>query len=1056
MRVKIDLLGGFDVRVDERGVPGDTWRRRRGAAALVKLLALAPRRRLPRDRVLAALWPGLPPEIALPRLHTAAHYARRAFGAADAVVLAGGTVGLLPAADVSVDVIVFEAAAGAALRSGPDPAACGAVADRYQPELLPDDGDPEWTQGVRERIRRTYAELLRGAGRWDELIDLIPVDERAHVALIRAAVLAGDGTTALRRYHDLTRVLASELQVEPGAEARAWRDRAVALQDPDSSAVDPISAGSATADRPIIDRPPAPPGGPVAVETPPVGPDVTLLEREGDLVAIGRILRSALRNGRGAVVSITGEAGSGKSSLARAFLRTVGPPVQVATGSCDDLLAPPSLGPFRDMAVALPGLARVLAEQRPVEEVFPELLRVLAARPTVLVIEDVHWADDVTLDAIRYLTRRIAGTSSLLILTFRTEDVDLAHPLHRALGGLGGTASRHLELTPLSVAAIRRLGGVDDAEADRIHRVTKGNPFFVTEILATPGREVPATVRDAVLARVGRLPPAGRALVQRLAVVPSRAERWLADALAGTEPDAVPQAERSGVLSGTTDVVSFRHELARRALESSLTVGERVRAHREVLDVLLSRPDVEPARIVHHAARAARPDLLARYGPAAVADAERARAHRQAAETIRVLLELGGPRDEAATADLLTRRAYALYLVNEYETALAEASAAVASAEASGDAVLVSDALVVLSRIVYFARGPMVARQAAGRAVDLLAGVDDEPRLAVALIEMARTHSNLATIGVVAQPSRTGLRTAERAVALCRRLGRDDLLAQPMCYLGSARLAMADARGYHDIAQGVRLGGLHTRFETRVRGYVNAAGSAYRAGRFDDAKRYVADGLREAADGAFTAGQYRLSLTSAAIAASEGEWDRAIADLRRLLAGDGDAGIMAPLARSLLARLLARRGDPDARRVLAEAVAEPVAAGDSYVAGPLAVARVEVGWLTGTPVTTGDVAGVVRLATDAGHTAIVGELACYLRRAGQPVPVPVEVPGPWAAGLVGRWRDAAAAWAALGDRYERAVELAGGDDVDLRGLGIGLLGELGATATAARMRGGAR
>ena len=104
---------------------------------------------------------------------------------------------------------------------------------------------------------------------------------------------------------------------------------------------------------------------------------------------------------------MTGEAGSGKSSLVRAFLAAADPDVQVAAGSCDDLLAPPSLGPFRDMAQDLPALGRALADQRPAEEIFPVLLHVLAARPTVLLVEDVHWADDVTLDAIRYLSRRI-------------------------------------------------------------------------------------------------------------------------------------------------------------------------------------------------------------------------------------------------------------------------------------------------------------------------------------------------------------------------------------------------------------------------------------------------------------------------------------------------------------------------------------------------------------------------------------------------------------------------------------------------------------------------
>ena len=222
-------------------------------------------------------------------------------------------------------------------------------------------------------------------------------------------------------------------------------------------------------------------------------------------------------------------------------------------------------------------------------------------------------------------------------------------------------------------------------------------------------------------------------------------------------------------------------------------------------------------------------------------------------------------------------------------------------------------------------------------------------------------------------------------------------------YLGSGRLAQGDPRGADDIERAIALGAAETRLETRVRTYVNAAGSAYRAGRMHDAERYVAEGLRLAADGEFAAGQYRLHLTSAAVGMSTGDWDRAIAELRQLVTGPGQPGVMALLARALLARLLARRGDPEASAVLDEALRDPLSAGDSYVAGPLAVAQVELGWLTGTvdgvpPRSTGR----CELAVDSGHTAIQAELCGYLRRAGHDLAAPDDVPGPWAPALAGR------------------------------------------------------
>jgi DNA-binding SARP family transcriptional activator len=1023
VRVGITLLGGFVVSLDGDVVPSDRWHRRQ-AAALVKVLALAPRGRLHRDRLVDVLWPEITLEVAVPRLHKAAHFARQALGFREAVVLKDETVSLFPGAELEVDALTFEAAAEAALSDG-STEACLSATQLYRGELLPDDLSEAWTDEPRTRLRSRYEMLLRGARRWSDLLTLEPADEEAHVELLREAVTAGERATALRRYEEMERVLERELGVAPSPEAVALRERVLARTKSNDTPARPAAA------RPVV------------------GPAQTLLERDDELAALSRTVRSVLRTGRGTVVVMTGEAGSGKSSLMHALLGTLDNEMVVAMGGCDDLLAPRSLGPFRDMAEAHPGLASALSGAVHHDDLLPALLRFVAAAPTIVVVEDVHWADDATLDAIRYLSRRIPGVPAILLLTFRDEEIEATHPLRRILGGLNSSSQRRIELAPLSVDAIRRLSGVDADEAAEIHRITRGNPFFVTEILDAGAESVPVTVRDAVLGRVSRLPAPVRRLTERVAVIPSRAERWLVESLGDTE--ALVIAERSGVLSGTGGFVAFRHELARRAIEASLTVGELVQANREVLDILLQQTPIEPARIVHHAVRALSPDSLVRYGPVAAADAQRAGAHRQAAETARLVLEHADLLDVVAQARLQTLRAYSLYVVNEYRAALSCATSAIDLAEASGDSMVLADALMTMSRIAFFASGPSRARAAAARAVRVLEPTGDDNRLAAALIELARAHGNLATAGVVAQPSAETVAFAERALDLCTRLGRDDLGAQALGYRGSGRLALGDLGGFADIERALALGAIETRLETRVRGYVNAAGSAYRAGRMLDAERHVAAGLRLAADGEFAAGEYRLHLTAAAVAASTGQWDRAIAGLRDVLARPGQPGAMGPLARSLLARLLARRGDPAATGVLDAALRDWASSEDSFVAGPLAVAQVELAWLSATldDVPT-SVLAAVDLAARSGHTAMHAELCAYLRRAGHEVAGPAEPPGPWEPTLAGQAEAAAAAWLELGDRYEHAVELAlsGGDRT---ATGIAVLNELGATATIARL-----
>ena len=184
MDVRITLLGGFEVAVAGTPVPSAQWRRRH-AAALVKILALVPGRRLHREQLIDTLWPELTVEEAAPRLHKAAHYARRAMGHPDSVVLAGEMVALWPDEDVQVDAAVFQAQAETALAAR-DAAAAGSVADRYRGDLLPEDPYESWAQEVRDRLRMLYLDLLRLAGRWEVLTVVDPADERAHLEVIAA------------------------------------------------------------------------------------------------------------------------------------------------------------------------------------------------------------------------------------------------------------------------------------------------------------------------------------------------------------------------------------------------------------------------------------------------------------------------------------------------------------------------------------------------------------------------------------------------------------------------------------------------------------------------------------------------------------------------------------------------------------------------------------------------------------------------------------------------------------------------------------------------------
>jgi DNA-binding SARP family transcriptional activator/pimeloyl-ACP methyl ester carboxylesterase len=216
-RVQVQLLGRFAVRVGERGVPDAAWRQRR-ARDLVKLLALAPGHRLHREQAIDALWPELAPEAGAANLHKAAHYARTALGGRDAVVLRAEQVRLWPGAPVEVDAERFEAEAEAALRAG-HAHECARAAAGYAGELLPEDRYDQWVQQPRERLRRLYLDLLRGAELWERVVAEEPTDEAACRALMRRQLAAGNARAALSQFHLLRAALARELGVAPSAES---------------------------------------------------------------------------------------------------------------------------------------------------------------------------------------------------------------------------------------------------------------------------------------------------------------------------------------------------------------------------------------------------------------------------------------------------------------------------------------------------------------------------------------------------------------------------------------------------------------------------------------------------------------------------------------------------------------------------------------------------------------------------------------------------------------------------------------------------------------------
>ena len=382
--------------------------------------------------------------------------------------------------------------------------------------------------------------------------------------------------------------------------------------------------------------------------------------------------------------------------------------------------------------------------------------------PVVLVIEDAHWADGATLDVLRYLGTRMRDLPAVLLVTYRDDALARGHPLRGVLGVLGSRAATRLQLSRLTPDAVREMAASSTVDPSELFRLTGGNPFFVSEALANPGAVVPPTVVDAVLARVGTLSPAAQTALDRLAVIPSGAEVSLLRVLV-YDLAPVAEAERAGVVELRGDVVAFRHELARRAVVESLPTSVRLDLNAEVLRALLSRPDCDPFRILHHAVEAGDDAAVITHGPAAAQEATRVGAHSQAAACYAQILARGNGLATAQRAALGEAYAWALSSSNQLHAAAAAATPAADLWQQDGDDRRLVRALATLSRQQWLTERTAAARASAERALELARPLGDSYQNALAT-------ANLGGLLVVIDREEEGLPYLDVAIGIAERI----------------------------------------------------------------------------------------------------------------------------------------------------------------------------------------------------------------------------------------------------------------------------------------------
>jgi DNA-binding CsgD family transcriptional regulator/tetratricopeptide (TPR) repeat protein len=773
---------------------------------------------------------------------------------------------------------------------------------------------------------------------------------------------------------------------------------------------------------------------------------MALVEREAALLAFDRHLEAA-RAGTGHVLLVSGEAGIGKTTLLKA-LAARRDEAALWWGACDCLETPHPLAPLHDIArgaevgfgaLLQPGGARAAL----FEAVLDELQR--SRRPVVAVVEDVHWADDATLDLLKFLGRRIDRVPALLVLSWRDDEVSAAHPLRRLLGELPPSLVTRLALEPLSAPAVDQLARAAMRSATGLHALTRGNPLFVSEVLRHGAEGVPHGVQDLVLARFARLGAAAQDVVRLASTVPTRIEAALVEALLHPSATVIEECLNSGLLNAAAGAYAFRHELARIAVEASLSPPTARALHADVLRALErdAAQAVPLARRVHHAVRAGDARAVAALAPEAARQAQQRGAHVEAAAHYRTALAHGEPGP--AVGPWLAAYARECRLTGQLEEAVAAHERLSAWHAEHPDPLREAANLSQLALALVLELRNAEADAASRRAITLLESLPPDP-------ELARAYRVEAQLRMLNRDCAESVAWAGKAIALAERFGEREILAEAVGTLGTATLFLDYTAGCAHLDRALALAladGLHGLAANTWSNLGSGSGEVW---RLREAREYLKTAIAFAQRNEIDFFRHYSVAWLALCELHLGEWDDASEHALDVVQQTTSPTTSRVMALAALGRLQAHRGDPQATRTLDEALALASASGTLQRLAPVRCARAEAAWLRGDlAATAAEARAGLAQAASHRHAWFAGELAQWLRRAGESVPVPADCAEPHALLLRGRWQEAAAAWAAIGAPFEQALALAEGD-AGARLAALALFDELGAQAAADRLR----
>jgi DNA-binding CsgD family transcriptional regulator/tetratricopeptide (TPR) repeat protein len=776
-----------------------------------------------------------------------------------------------------------------------------------------------------------------------------------------------------------------------------------------------------------------------------------LIERDNFLTELTRRFAQAIA-GEGHCFFITGESGIGKTSLVKTFLKRVEEDSMAYTGTCDSLFTPRPLAPLYDISLQMKGnWADIIQSISARSELFTRILHALShqALPVVLVFEDVHWADEATLDFIKYLGRRISQLKCLFILTFRDNEINQQHPLKNLPGDLASGTYTHLQLTPFSKQTVQKMADEKGYDGENVFAISGGNPFYVNEILASYSQGVPDNIRNAVLSTYNRQEEKTKNVWQLLSIIPEGLELERLAAIDTQWQDAIENSLAKKILILKENKIFFKHELYRRTIEESLLVFKRIELNKYVLGHFLEdfEKKAEIERIVHYAKNANENQLVVRYAPLAAKKAALVGAHIEASKLLLTCIGYHDKTDMDGLVQLYEDYGYECYLINQIKEAINYIGKALTIRKKKKDAEQIGNCLRLLSRLWWFEGDRRQAEDFGKKAIDML-------DRGAASRAKAMAYSNMSQLKNLSDQTDECIFWGKKAIDVAKEINDQETIAHALNSMGSTLILIASSKekGVTLLQQSLEISLTNSYHEHVARAYSGLGCNLVSIKDYPFARKMLDEGIHYCEEKEIDSLRLYMLSWKGRLLLETGYWDEAFLIAENLLKKEKLPAVIEMGTLVIKATVAMRKGYPDALALLLASKSLTFEVTELYRILPVFFALMEYEWITGenlieTEILSGTLDTIIRLQKFSKKS----RLYFWLKRTGKDhlIKGVHQDSGKLAEGETSL--DEAAYWEKLGCPYEQAVVLSESGENDKR-KALQIMQQLGATGVYEKMK----